>query len=173
MENGASEQSFLLFYIGDTLYMVAVESIAAVSALPELTIQVPRSPPYMCGVCSFKGENCTIIDLNRLLEKDYTGERSNAAYRSIVVLEHRIALLVEKIVGVETSEDFLPLQKNLLSGGSLIRNVYRPSSKMWDFKRLKNEDELVFELDVFQLENRCRISQVDNIDIQEAADVGL
>ena len=170
MENGASGQSFLLFYIGDSLYMVSVENIAAISELPGLTIQVPRSPPYVQGICSFKGENCTIIDLNRLLGKHCLGEESKTAYRTMIVLEHRLALLVEQIVGVETSDDFLPLQKSVFSGSdSLIRNVYRPSSKMWDFKLLKNTDELVFELDIFQLESKCRISQTDDTDIPEVS----
>lgn len=156
MENDVSGQSFLLFYIGDALYMVSVENVAAISALPELTIQVPRSPPYVYGICNFKGENCTIVDLNKLLERHCVGEESKISYRSMIVLEHRLALLVEQIVGVEAADDFLLLQKNGFSdNGRVIRNVYRPSTKMWDFKLLKNADELAFELDALQLKNRC------------------
>ena len=147
MENGASGRSFLLFYIGDALYMVSVENIAAISALPELTIQIPRS-------------------LDKLLERHCAGEESKKVYRSMVVLEHRLALLVEQIVGVEAADDFLLLQRSGFRGsGCVIRNVYRPSTEMWDFKLLKNADELVFELDIFQLESKCRTSQTDDTDI--------
>lgn len=170
MENGASGQSFLLFYISDALYMVPVENIAAISALPELTIQVPRSPPYVYGVCSFKGENCTIVDLDKLLERHCADEKSKKVYRAMIVLEHRLALLVEQIVGVEAADDFLLLQRSgFRDNDCVIRNVYRPSTNMWDFKLLKNADELVFELDIFQLESKYSISQPDHTDISEAS----
>lgn len=158
MENNDSNRSCLLFYVKESLYMIPVEHIASISAVPQRLVQVPRSPPYVLGVYSILGESIPVIDLHRLIEGGPVASWEELRYQSVIVLDRKIALLVGRIVGVEPMEDLLLAQRSDLCS-KLVRNIYRPSSKMWDYRQLKSENELALELNLDQLSQKCRAPQ--------------
>ncbi len=152
MENCKQGRSVLLFYVENSLYMISVKDIVTIIPLPEQITNVPHSPEYICGICSIKGENFTLVDLNRLLKVHSSVEAPEVDCGVIIALECNVALRVTGIIGVEPLKDFFHLQGGIVVN-RLIKNYYKPSETMWGYELLKGENEIAFELDVSQMED--------------------
>ncbi len=152
MEDCKQSRSALLFYVGNSLYMISVKNIVTITSIPKRITHVPHSPKHIYGVCNIKGENFTLVDLNQLLKTPSLFTAREAEHQTVIALDCNVALCVEEIIGVEPMDDFLLLQKNIITN-HFIKNYYRPNETMWDYKFLKGKNEIAFELDIMQIEN--------------------
>lgn len=157
MEDCKQGRSVLLFYVENSLYMISVKNIVTIASIPKRITHMPHSPEHIYGVCNIKGENFTLVDLNRLLRMPSSATVGETGCQTVVALDCNIALCVGEIIGVEPTGDFLLLQNNIMTN-HFIRNYYRPNETMWDYRFLKGKNEIAFELDITQIENLCQIN---------------
>lgn len=157
MEDCKRSQSVLLFYVENSLYMIPVKNIVTITSIPERITHMPHSPEHVYGICNIKGENFTLVDLNRLLKIPSSATIGEIGCQTVVALDCNIALCVGEIIGVEPTGDLLFLQNDMMTN-HFIRNYYRPNETMWDYKFLKDKNEIAFELDIKQIKNFCQIN---------------
>ncbi len=98
------EPRHLLFQIGTHLFAVPLTSVQHVERDPKITA-LPRTPSWLRGVASFRGEILSVTDLRNLLEIE--GERPNEGERIVIVQdpgsELTTGLIVDQVLGIRTS----------------------------------------------------------------------
>jgi purine-binding chemotaxis protein CheW len=93
-------ESFLVFSLGDDEFALPIESVIEVARIPAQITKVPKTPAFLEGVMSFRGEVLPVVDQRRrfdmpVLEGD--GRRRIVVVRSG---RHRAALIVDAVTEV-------------------------------------------------------------------------
>jgi chemotaxis signal transduction protein len=116
------ERSYIRFEMGGERYCVPLESVTKIERVPPI-VTVPRTPTFVRGVASLRGEIVTVIDLAAVIG----GEPStNVAHGLLVLAEgaHRVGVLSDGLPDyfrVVTSQ-LLPAPSGR-AGDALISNA--------------------------------------------------
>lgn len=91
--------SGLGFFVHGDAYLVALDQVREVAAVPALT-RVPGAEPWLLGLSNLRGEVLPIVDLAALLG---VGAAAAAAGNRVLVLNHAdvpVGVLVESVAGL-------------------------------------------------------------------------
>jgi chemotaxis signal transduction protein len=132
------ERSFIRFEMGGERYCVPLESVTKIERVPPI-VPVPRTPPFVRGIASLRGEIVTVIDLGAVIG----GEPATTIPHGLLVLAdgaRRVGILSDalpdyfRVVGSQ----LLPAPTGK-AGDALITNA------------IEREDGAVAVLDVKKL----------------------
>jgi len=73
---------YVVFQLEEELYGVDIHQVRHIEKLPPLT-RVPNAPPFVRGVCNFRGSVIPVIDLKKRL--DIQGSQDDANAKIIIV----------------------------------------------------------------------------------------
>jgi purine-binding chemotaxis protein CheW len=88
---------FLVFRLGDDEFALPIEAVIEVARVPEQITRVPKTPAFLEGVISFRGEVLPVVDQRRRFDMAVDG--GDMTRRLIVVRSerHRAALIVDAV----------------------------------------------------------------------------
>lgn len=96
-ENEDAAERFLVFRLGDDEFALPIEAVIEVARAPEQVTRVPKTPAFLEGVISFRGEVLAVVDQRRRFDMAVLeGERTR---RLIVVRSerHRAGVIVDAV----------------------------------------------------------------------------
>lgn len=107
LEEETQEVSLLLFGLSTEFYALRIEDASEVISLPQYT-PVPRTPPYLLGVCFRRGPLLPLLDLGRRLGLRQGFRRgllgpSRSDRPAVVIAKSRLGemgLLVDRVMRV-------------------------------------------------------------------------
>ncbi len=97
--NGASveERKFLVFRLGDDEYALPIENVDEVAAVPETIARVPKTPNFLEGVISLRGEVVPVVDQRRRFEMPKSETREGRRLVVVRTERHRAGLIVDSV----------------------------------------------------------------------------
>lgn len=103
------EQEFFCFKLGDLQLAVPSENVREVLRATTMT-PLPRSPPFIVGVCGQRGEVLPVMDLLRFLGKGEARIASRSRLFVGVAQSYVTAVIADAVVGLErfALADILP-----------------------------------------------------------------
>lgn len=151
--------SVLLFYVNGVLCMLPVNAVTSIEMLQKNIAPVPDMPAYACGVCQMKGKNITLIDLEKLLKFNVHKEDSVLKKQAVIVLEEKIGLLTEQIVGVDLIEHFEKSSTNVFCG-KMVDSLYTLGTAIRSYYHIQDKNSIVFGLNISEIFNCINHSQI-------------
>lgn len=119
-----AQSRFLAFRLGDDEFALPVDNVIEVTRVPAQITRVPKTPAFLEGVASFRGEMLPVIDQRRRF--DMPVRENDETRRAVVVssANHRAALIVDsvsEVLGVaseaiDPAPDLTGHQTRLVSG---------------------------------------------------------
>jgi purine-binding chemotaxis protein CheW len=93
----AASDRFLVFRLGDDEFALPIEAVIEVARVPEVITRVPKTPAFLEGVMSFRGEVLPVVDQRRRF--DMKVREGDMSRRLIMVrsARHRAALIVDSV----------------------------------------------------------------------------
>lgn len=88
---------FLVFRLGEDEFALPIEAVIEVARVPEVITRVPKTPAFLEGVMSFRGEVLPVVDQRRRFDMEV---RSGDLSRRIIMVRserHRAALIVDSV----------------------------------------------------------------------------
>jgi purine-binding chemotaxis protein CheW len=96
-ESEAAADRFLVFRLGEDEFALPIEAVIEVARVPEQITRVPKTPAFLEGVMSFRGEVLPVVDQRR--RSDMAVREGDMTRRLIVVRSerHRAAVIVDAV----------------------------------------------------------------------------
>jgi purine-binding chemotaxis protein CheW len=96
-DEGAAQARFLAFRLGEDEFALPIETVIEVTRVPAQITRLPKTPDFLEGVASFRGEMLPVIDQRRRF--DMPVREADERRRAIVVssASHRAALIVDSV----------------------------------------------------------------------------
>lgn len=139
MEN---DLKYMIFRIQNSLFMLSCEYVQYVQCIKyNEIIKLSNEDSSIQGIYSSYGRIATIINLTSMLRTEYVDNKLKQSDTQMLILlsvEPFIGLLVDQIIGIESSEKFVQAEKSTIIITDLVKNIY-----------INNEtSEFIMELDV-------------------------
>lgn len=151
MNNEKEQNSVLLFSVKNTLYMIPIEHFNFIEIMPKQITEIPNAPYYSPGICRYADETFTLVSLEKLLFKKGSDE-SNDNLRKIVITVNDLGIIVDWILGIEYTNNFIKSDNNFFQNGK-IKNMYTLSPSIINGHQISVKNNAVFELDMAYISN--------------------
>lgn len=123
-QSGASAASRLGFMIGDTRWIMQLQSVAEVLPVPPV-VPIPLTKPYFNGMCNVRGNLYGVIDFSAFMDRPpVTRNIENRLLLLPQTVVHGSALLVSRMAGLRNAENFSVLEREA-NLPDWIANKYR------------------------------------------------
>lgn len=152
MKTESEQMSVLLFYVNGVLCMLPVNAVTSIEVPQKNIAPALDMPAYVCGVCHVKGKNITLVDLEKLLKFNVHEEETDtvSVKQAVIVLEERIGLLSEQIVGVDLIEHFEKSSNNVFCG-KMVDSLYTLGTAIKSYYHIQDKDSIVFGLNLSEI----------------------
>lgn len=91
------EDRFVVFQLGEDEFALPIEAVTEVIRMPEQVTRVPKTPAFLEGVISYRGDVLPVVDQRRRFEM---APKEDDSSRRLVVVKserHRAALIVDSV----------------------------------------------------------------------------
>lgn len=91
------QETFLAFRLGDEEFALPIGAVIEVARMPEHVTRVPKTPVFLEGVISLRGEVLPVVDQRRRFDLPV---RENDESRRLIIVRserHRAALIVDSV----------------------------------------------------------------------------
>lgn len=164
MDIGNKDLPVLVFSLRETLYIISVKYVRYIEILPEQIVDLPGSPDYLRGMCSYNNDDITLIGLDELLF-GRQGETSGRDADKMVIVVNDVGFIVKRILGIESPNMFFCSDDNLM-GGKMVE-AYSPSSEIRDKYRGFFEGNVVLEPNILRILDLIQNQRSDKEDGNE------
>ena len=103
-ETDLKVKKYLMFYLGEEIYGIPIESVTEIIELPEIT-KIPDMPEYVCGVINLRGKVIPVLDLRLrfgLSERQYD---DRTCIINVSLKETNVGLIVDTVSEVVELQD--------------------------------------------------------------------
>lgn len=151
MNTKREEKSVLLFYVNGVLCMLPISSVSSVGRPHKNIVTVPNMPSYMCGIYHISNQKIPLVDLAKILNFHiYKKNAISPSKTSIIILDEKIALFTEKVVGVDLMEHF---QKTIIDipHGKMVNSLYMLGTSNKERYHIQDADTIIFQLNLSEI----------------------
>lgn len=153
-----AELIFLVFRLGDDEFGLPIDSVVEVAQVPPQITRIPKTPKFLDGVVSLRGDVLPVVDQRRRFDMPKLDQDEGRRLVVIKTEHHRAGIIVDSVSDVlrTTAEAVSPPPQLTAQISRLVHGVIN----------LEKSRRLVLLLDPTELLTRAEQGQLDTFQTQ-------